>query len=396
MNANVMTKMMPAMAKALRLTRAGNLGAATRLIQSTLTTGSVKRNVRRGMEGLAAVESLQRTMSAATLALPAPKSKAKVKTKAKTTAKPRIVPKLKPVVPKPRSAAAQRAGSFAERSFTGPQGALDYWLYLPSRPARGLPLVVMLHGCSQTPVDFARGTGMNALAEELGFIVAYPGQSASANFARCWNWFKPGDQQRNKGEPGVIAALTGAIIAEHGADSRRVYVAGLSAGGAAAAILGAAYPDVYAAIGVHSGLACGAATDMMSAFTAMRNGSQRTHSRDRSGRFVPVITFHGDSDTTVHAINSAQIVETAAEQNATPVILSREQGNTGKGRSFTRDINRAPDGVALIEQWSIHGGGHAWSGGDAGGSYTDAAGPDASRAFADFFLQHSLPSRARD
>ncbi len=391
MNANDMTKMMPAMAKALRLTRAGNLNAATRLIQSTLTTRSVKRSVKRGMEGLAAVEALQRTLSAAPLALPAPKVKAKTK--------PRVTAKRNPrpsAARTARSPTAPGAGRLTERSFTGPQGALDYWLYLPARPARGLPLVIMLHGCSQTPVDFARGTGMNALAEELGFIVAYPGQPASANFARCWNWFKPGDQQRDKGEPGVLAALTRAIIAEHGADASRVYVAGLSAGGAAAAILGATYPDVYAAIGVHSGLACGAATGMMSAFTAMRTGSSQTYGRNRAERFVPVITFHGDSDTTVHAVNSAQIVANAAEQIAAPLTIVQERGATGLGRSYTRERNFDANGAALIEQWTIHGAGHAWSGGHESGTYTDAAGPDASRAIATFFLQHSLPASARD
>lgn len=385
------------MAKALRLTRAGNLGAATRLIQSTLTQASgaraARRGMARGMDGTAAVDALQRLLPGVPFALPAPgaKTQAKARPDAKKPSKPRttpVAPKTKP------SRAIPGKGSFSERQFSGAEGSLSYWLYLPARPASGLPLMIMLHGCNQTSGDFARGTGMNELAEELGFIVAYPSQSASANIARCWNWFKPGDQQRDRGEPGTIAALTGEIIAEHGADANRVYVAGLSAGGAAAAILGAAYPDVYAAIGVHSGLACGAATDMMSAFTAMRNGSQKTHGRGREGRFVPVITFHGDSDSTVHAINSAQIVANAAEQIGRPLTVTRESGETSKGRAYTRELNRCADGAVQIEQWTIHGAGHAWSGGSTEGSYTDASGPDASRAMLAFFLQHSLTGNA--
>ena len=386
MNANVMTKTRPTMAKALRLTRAGNLAAATRLIQSALMGRAVTLAPVRGKKGRAGLDALQRAMPAAPLLLPAPKMKAKVR--AKVTARPRAKPAAPPIA---RPPAEPGMGRFVEHSFTGPEGALGYWLYLPARPARGLPLLIMLHGCSQTPDDFARGTGMNLIAEEHGFIVAYPRQTASANFARCWNWFKPGDQQRDKGEPGVIAALTRAIIAEHGADAGRVYVAGLSAGGAAAAIMGATYPDIYAAIGVHSGLACGAASDMMSAFSAMRRGASRTPGQGRAGRFVPVITFHGDSDTTVHAVNSAQIVATAAEQVASPMTMQCESGSSDRGRSYTREIRCDTDGTVIIEQWTIHGAGHAWAGGNAAGSYTDASGPDASRALATFLLQHSLP-----
>lgn len=365
------------MAKALRLTRAGKLNAATRLIQSTLmqATGarSVKRAVPRGMKGLASLEALQRYLPSP----PGPAAKPKSRQKAVKAA---------------RASTGAGTGSFAERNFNGAEGALSYWLYLPSRPASGLPVVIMLHGCSQTPQDFARGTEMNRLAEEMGFIVAYPGQTASANMARCWNWFKPGDQQRERGEPARIAALARSIVAEHNADARRVYAAGLSAGGAAAAILGSEYPDVFAAIGVHSGLACGAARDMTSAFAAMRNGSLLTHGRNRTGRFVPVITFHGDNDATVHPINSAQIGANAAEHIGVPLTTQRQRGGTAHGRTYTRELNCSDDGTVQIEQWTVHGASHAWAGGNASASYTDQNGPDASRAMAQFFLQHSLPA----
>lgn len=373
------------MAKALRLTRAGNLGAATRLIQSALSARTAKRGMAWGVDGFTGTDTIQRDLLAAPLMLPAPTTKGKAKARAKPQAKPMKAKRLP---------AAPGIGSFVEHDFSGPEGALSYWLYLPAMPSSGLPLVVMLHGCTQTPGDFARGTGMNLLAEELGFIVAYPSQPASANIARCWNWFKPGDQQRDMGEPAMIAALTREIVAEHGADASRVYVAGLSAGGAAAAILASAYPDIYAAVGIHSGLACGAATDMMSAFTAMRDGSRQTYGRDRAGRFVPVITFHGDNDAKVHAINSAQIVANAAQQIGRPLTIARERGATPKGRTYTRERNCSADGEVQIEQWTVHGAGHAWSGGNSGGTYTDASGPDASRAMVAFFLPHSLPGMA--
>ncbi|GGB72322.1 hypothetical protein GCM10010833_29420 [Blastomonas aquatica] len=380
------------MARAMKLSRASRMNAANRLVQKTLAHnlsggfagGMARRSIARSMGGLVALDALQKYLPSApgNPAAKSPKKPAK--------------PKKPAVARKPAKLAKARKapgrGSFAELRYEGPEGSLDYWLYLPAQGATGLPVVVMLHGCTQTPGDFARGTGMNALADELGLIVAYPSQPASANIARCWNWFKPGDQQRDGGEPALIAAMTRAILADTDADATRVYVAGLSAGGAAAAILGATYPDVYTAIGVHSGLACGAASDMMSAFSAMRNGSRnsRTSPDDRESRFVPVITFHGDNDATVHAINSAQIVAKAAEHIGTPLTVKRQRGGTAAGRSYTREMNCSADGVVQIEQWTIHGAGHAWSGGHNTGTYTDASGPDASRAMIAFFLQHRL------
>ncbi|WP_442919486.1 extracellular catalytic domain type 1 short-chain-length polyhydroxyalkanoate depolymerase, partial [Methylobacterium sp.] len=155
---------------------------------------------------------------------------------------------------------------FEERRFAGPAGGLTYKVFVPSgRDGETLPVVVMLHGCTQDSDDFALGTRMNALAEEQGLIVVYPRQERAANAQKCWNWFEPRDQGRGAGEPALIAGIAREVVAEFGADPARVYVAGLSAGGAAAAILAAAYPDVFAAAGIHSGLACGAARDLPSA-----------------------------------------------------------------------------------------------------------------------------------
>lgn len=375
-----MIKLQPAMAQALKLTRSGNLQEATRLIQATLRGRGAGTQARDTAPSDRVIE-----LKAQRIALAPPVTTPTTKTAPKPATKPASKP-----ANEARKARVDVAGRFQERSYTGPEGTMTYWLYLPSGATPAMPLVVMLHGCTQNPQDFARGTGMNALADEMGFIVAYPCQPAAANMQKCWNWFKPSDQQRDRGEPAMIAAVTREVVRDHDADPERVYVAGLSAGGAAAAIMGAVYPDVYAAIGVHSGLACGSADSMWSAFSAMRSGNAKPAANDSDGRFVPVITFHGDSDTTVHAVNSAQIVAAAATRSDVPLVTRTEKGKSAGQRGYSRAISSGRDDVPVIEEWTIHGAGHAWSGGHASGSYTDASGPDASRAMLTFFLQHKL------
>ena len=205
---------------------------------------------------------------------------------------------------------------------------------------------------------------------------------------KCWNWFKPGDQQRDRGEPALIAGATREIIAEHGVDKARVYVAGLSAGGAAAAIMGAAYPDLYAGVGVHSGLACGAASDLSSAMMAMSRGAAAP--TQPPATLVPTIIFHGDADRTVHLANGAQVAAHAHAAAPRPLRTRSESGRSAGGRAFTRATSHDHEDRALIEHWTIHGAGHAWAGGSATGSYTDPGGPDASREMMRFFLQHRL------
>ncbi|WP_294541252.1 PHB depolymerase family esterase, partial [uncultured Rhodoblastus sp.] len=202
-------------------------------------------------------------------------------------------------------------GRFEQRSFANASGARPYKLYVPSRlSGEPLPLLVMMHGCTQSPDDFAAGTRMNQIAEEEKFLVAYPAQTSSANLGKCWNWFNSRDQRRDQGEPSLIAGITREIVAHFPVDPERVYIAGLSAGGAAAANMGALYPDLYAAIGVHSGLACGAASDMPSAFAAMKKGAAAKKMRRGVGT-VPAIVFHGDRDATVHPANGDGVVEQA-------------------------------------------------------------------------------------
>jgi poly(hydroxyalkanoate) depolymerase family esterase len=286
-----------------------------------------------------------------------------------------------PIVAHPDEAPAGRF--VACRLGDTPQGR-PYKLYLPSRSTgTAAPLLVMLHGCSQTPDDFAAGTGMNAVAEAAGCLVAYPEQLASANSARCWNWFNRSEQARDQGEPGLIAAITRAVAARHGVDTRRIYVAGLSAGGAAAAVLGATYPDLFAAIGVHTGLACGAARDASGAFAAMRDGADGP----RLAVAVPAIVFHGDRDTTVNPRNGAAV----AAQFAPPGLTrSVSAGQVPGGRAWERTVLADAAGRCVLEHWTVRGLGHAWSGGRAGGSHTDPTGPDASREMLRFFLEHRL------
>ncbi len=243
------------------------------------------------------------------------------------------------------------AGTYRNRA-----GLRHYKVYAPATsPARGLPLVVMLHGCAQSADDFAAATGMNALAEELGFVVVYPEQSVRANRARCWNWFDSRHRRRGEGEPSLVAGITRRVLRQ-GLDERRVYVAGLSAGGAMAAVMGAQYPDLYAAVGMHSGVPLGAFR-------------------------VPVIAFHGDQDTTVHPSNSDFVYASGS-----PVIRERGERN---GRSFTRTLHFDEHNRPMVEQWIVHGAGHAWFGGNPLASFADPKGPEASREMLRFFLSHT-------
>ncbi|PSJ37943.1 extracellular catalytic domain type 1 short-chain-length polyhydroxyalkanoate depolymerase [Allosphingosinicella deserti] len=271
---------------------------------------------------------------------------------------------------------------FEQHLYAEPGGQRTYKLYVPSRVQSSPALIVMLHGCTQSADDFALGTGMNALAEEQGFLVAYPEQPSSANSSKCWNWFNAADQARDGGEAALLAGITRAVIASHGIDPARVFAAGLSAGGAAAAILGARYPDLFAAVGVHSGLACGAARDMPSAFTAMQRGGGRPSKVSGAARPVRTIVFHGDGDKTVNPVNGDQVV---AQFGTASLRQTTAQGEA-QGRAFTRIVHSDGAGTPMVEQWVIHGAGHAWSGGSAKGSYTDPRGPDASREMVRFFL----------
>ena len=280
-----------------------------------------------------------------------------------------------------RAPAAAREGRFAEATYAGPAGSRLYKTYVPLRgEGKPRPLLVLLHGCKQTPDDFAAGTRMNELADELGFVVAYPQQARLANPQRCWNWFLAADQQRDRGEPAILAGLTKEVMARHGIDPDRVFVAGLSAGGAMAAIMAHTYPDLYAAVGIHSGLAYASARDLPSALAAMRGEGPVTGELPGEPRHaVPTIVFHGDDDTTVHPSNADWAIAPAAAGK-------KVESGEARGLSYTRTVQPGDAGKPVAEHWVVHGAGHAWSGGSIEGSYADPRGPDASREMLRFFL----------
>ncbi len=297
---------------------------------------------------------------------------------------------------------SQAFGTFETYDYSNHAGTRTYKLYVPTRILDSLPpLVVMLHGCTQSADDFAAGTQMNRLAEEQGFLVAYPEQATNANASKCWNWFKTQDQARDAGEPSLIAGIAREIVSRHGADPRRVFVAGLSAGAAMAVVLGETYPELFAGVGAHSGLPFGSAHDVLSAMAAMKGGRSGlpglkdlpgvTEASTRATQATPIIVFHGDRDHTVQQTNGSEIVRQAldAHQRAAGgiTLLARtERGVSPGGRSYSRTVHADADGQPHIESWTLQGGGHAWSGGHASGSYTDGTGPDASAEFLRFFL----------
>ena len=272
--------------------------------------------------------------------------------------------------------------NFAKRSFACASGQRDFRLFIPSAKPRGL--IVMLHGCRQTAEDFAVGTNMNAIAEQHNLLVAYPHQPSSANSMSCWNWFRPQDQARLGGEGEIIAGLTQNVRAEFEIPQENIFLAGLSAGGAMAAVLGSTYPALYAAVGIHSGLAYKSAHDVNSAFAAMR-GQNRLGTAMVGHEFRPrLIVFHGKGDQTVAPTNATQLWEDAVRSKGPGDVL--EVTVSAGGRTVDRRIFSASADVRSVEQWIIHGSGHAWSGGDPRGSYTDAKGPNASAEMVRFFL----------
>lgn len=269
--------------------------------------------------------------------------------------------------------------------FTCDAGSRNYLTHVPTNAADGASgIVVMLHGCTQNPADFAAGTAMNTLADHHGFVVVYPQQARGDNAQSCWNWFSRNDQRRDRGEPAILSGLTRKIAADHGVGADKTFVAGLSAGAAMAVILGETHPDVFAAVGAHSGIPFGVAKDVTTAFAAMAgNAAEPPATGSASG--VRTIVFHGTSDTTVHPSNGDLIARHALSRGGAQTIETEDSG-TASGRGFTRRASATTAGVPLLEHWVIDGLAHAWSGGKAAGSYTDTKGPDASAEMVRFFF----------
>ncbi len=296
-------------------------------------------------------------------------------------------------------------GQFLNQTYSGPAGSRNYKLYVPSvYSGTPLPLVVMLHGCKQDPSDFATGTRANRWAESKRCLVVYPEQIQRANSHRCWNWFRPIDQHAGRGEPALIAGIVKQVIDEYQIDTRRVYIAGLSAGGAMAAIMGREYPELFAAVGIHSGLPVGVAHDVASALMLMKTGQSvhtpRAVTVALDQRVLPVIVMHGDADKTVDPANAARLVQNAVETcllinpNA-PLKTDVQSVDAADGhRAYRRTRYTTVNAVSVIEHWELQGAGHSWSGGNAAGSFADDSGPDATHAMLQFFYQHATPEQA--
>ena len=350
------------MADAARMTQSGDLQAATAAIQAALAKAGLSESATEAVGGDANVIDVEAWEVGRKA--PAPHAPAQP---------------APPANPGPHGQFV--SGSHADAS----AGTREYKLFVPPASFEGpLPLVVMLHGCTQNPDDFAAGTEMNDAALDRGFFVLYPAQTQRANSSRCWNWFKHNHQKRGRGEPALLAGMTRDIMSRYNIDPQRVYVAGLSAGGAMAAILGDAYPDLFAAVGVHSGLPTGSATDVQSALSVMRIGAVPSASTTAS---PPTIVFHGDQDATVNPANGEQVAISSAG-DLRPEI---KRASSGRGRDYTQRVYRQAGGRIVAEHWTVHGAGHAWSGGSARGSYTDAQGPGASSEMLRFFFANPLP-----
>jgi poly(hydroxyalkanoate) depolymerase family esterase len=390
-------RMPPGMAEATRLTRLGKLAEATTLIQRMLRGEPFADPT----AGASPVIDAEYTVIDAGHHSPdpaPPEELSGLRAKTRNTSRPHAslreavarstaLAKLfdEGLASRPVSEPLPEGASFMAATYASAEGSRDYKLYSPSiRGHERRPLIVMLHGCTQSPDDFAAGTRMNSLAEEHGFFVAYPAQHSAANAKRCWNWFKPEDQRRGRGEPSLIAGITREVIDHHLVDPERIYIAGLSAGGAAAAIMADAYPDLYAAVGVHSGLPVGAASSLPSAFDAMRMGAKTTH---RPSRLVPAIIFHGENDLIVNPANGEALAMQGLG-SAAGLRQTKEHGRAPGGHAFVRTTYADHKGQTVCEHWSIRGAGHAWAGGSRSGSHTDPHGPDASKEMVRFFFEH--------
>ena len=421
-------QMIQQMLAATDLTRQGRLAEATALIQRALAgqgappaAGAAGSGApRRAADDVIDVDSVEvgepgmRRVSVLEAMSPQPATRADTPQPATRADKPvsfdtrglfeRLRAKIRPLVtptpvmPEPPATPApddeRPGGEFIAGSFSHRAGTRPYKLFVPAAPSAAAqstaarPLVVMLHGCTQSPDDFAAGTRMNDLATKHGVLVLYPGQTRRANVARCWNWFKQEDHGREQGEAALLAAMVRDIMARYDVDPRRVYVAGMSAGGAMAAVLAATHPELFAAVGIHSGLAVGAAHDLPSALAAMRGHAvSRAQGTPVGAAAVPAIVFHGDQDKVVHPSNAERVVSDALARGSFADAASVEAGQAPGGHAYSRSVHRDANGRPVLESWIVHGAGHAWSGGSHAGTYTDPQGPDASEAMLRFFLE---------
>jgi poly(hydroxyalkanoate) depolymerase family esterase len=306
----------------------------------------------------------------------------------------------------PDGAAAATAGRVMAGSYANSAGTLAYEAFVPDsvggEGGKRVPLVVALHGCTQTAAGFRALTRLDELAAKRGFVVVFPEQPKSRNQLGCWNWFQQDHMQRGAGEPSMIAGITNEVLQRYPIDPDRVYVTGLSAGGAMASVMGATYPDLFAAIGVAAGCeyAAGAACAGYKGTDPEQSARAAYQAMGSLARPVPFIVFQGDKDKTVPPENADQLVQSGqaiadwaddgARNSSIPARPSRTSAGWNQGgRSYTLRHYKDGHGHELAQYWMVHGMEHAWSGGDATQPYADPAGPDATAAMYDFFMDHA-------
>jgi poly(hydroxyalkanoate) depolymerase family esterase len=302
------------------------------------------------------------------------------------------------------------AGTLASGDYTGPDGTQHYELYVPSSytPSTPVPLVVALHGCTMTADSFRQLTRWDAQAEAKGFILLLPQQDSSRNQFSCWNFFQDSSMHRSAGDPARIAAVTALVENSYNVDPHRVFVTGMSSGGAMASIMGATYPDYFAAIGVGSGCeyaATAACAGFRSADPTMA-GQQAYREMGPRARPIPFIAMQGDADTTVPPANADQLVQQwlvtddladdgAANGSVPSTPAKTAFGSSAGGRSYTVRTYLDAHRAELAQYWVVRGMKHAWSGGNAAQPYSDPSGPDATAAMYAFFQNHADPSLTR-
>jgi poly(hydroxyalkanoate) depolymerase family esterase len=307
---------------------------------------------------------------------------------------------------------SMRVAGWQRRYCQADDGIRAYGLYVPRRLPRlsRAPVLVVLHGCTQSAEDIAAGTRMNTLAERRGVVAVYPEQGERDNRNRCWNWYDPGHQSRGSGEPAAIAGIVREVFSSDlGArlDGNRVYVVGMSAGAAMAVVMGATYPDLFAAVGAHSGLSYAAARSAPGALLSMRSGGRDPEACGRQAWLamgdravtMPVVIVQGDADATVWRVNGAQVAQQWLATNrralggSVPLDPGRPdqvvRGRPHDGHSYEMRTWEDGSGRPIVQLCSVAGLGHAWSGGSPAGSYTDTTGPNATAMMWAFLRQQS-------
>ncbi len=296
-------------------------------------------------------------------------------------------------------------GFIATAPFIAP--SREYLVYVPKGRSiwRRAPLVVLCHGCKQTPEEFAQGTRITDLADRHQFVVLLPRQKESANPWRCWNWFES-HTAGGSGEAAIVAAQIRSVRRRYRCHRKRVLVAGISAGGALAAIMGVRHPDLVAAVAVHSGLACGAAKSPVTAIAVMQSGPEQDvaaladiarASASKQPVRIPLLALHGDADNVVAPRNAAALVrqylhlnghasasDPTAQSSALPAADAETRTTLANGRTEVVREWRT-DGRLVARLVEVAGLGHAWSGGDPSLAYNDAEPPDATELVGAFF-----------